>query len=167
MNTSRGHVRHVWRLLLVLVVVFGLALLARHSLVPPTFGAQGHFRGAAPAEIAALPLRYRGNDSCAECHEHEALIKMANAGAHKNLLCENCHGPSRGHGVKGKGQLKLVVDRSPGACLRCHARVTGRPDVLKLIQEKQHASDWDFTLGTPCAECHDVHSPTDSPPVKE
>lgn len=158
-----GHLGHIFRLGTLLVVALAVAVIAQRQLRPATFGAQGHFRAAAIGENSRQPVRHLGGATCAECHEHEEVVKKAAAGVHKTIACENCHGPARGHAIESKARRKLAVDASTRACLTCHAQVSGRPDILKLIDFERHKSDWDIKATDRCVSCHDAHSPTDSP----
>lgn len=61
-----------------LLIVFGLLIsglvLARHFLIPKTFGKIGHYRAAAVDAIAARKIKYAGHEACAMCHEEHCQI---------------------------------------------------------------------------------------------
>jgi cytochrome c553 len=67
------HARHVFRVVLVLVVVISAVVLTRGFLVPKSYGDYGAYRGDNVAEQAAIrPPRHGGPASCAPCHAKEA-----------------------------------------------------------------------------------------------
>ena len=77
-----SHVRHVFRVALVVAVGLAVALLARGFLVPASYGLYGPYRHDNVAEQMNVraPV-HRGPAACGECHGDE-LEKRA-AGSHK------------------------------------------------------------------------------------
>lgn len=72
-----------------------LFLIARHFLIPESFGKYGHYRANSIDKIGALPVKYAGKALCIECHDIEAE-KLA-SDAHSGLSCEVCHRPGTLH----------------------------------------------------------------------
>ena len=76
----------------VFIILF---LVARHFLIPESFGKYGHYRANSIDETAALPINYAGKTVCIECHDTEAELLASDA--HAGLSCEVCHGPNAKH----------------------------------------------------------------------
>jgi mono/diheme cytochrome c family protein len=141
--------------LLVAVVIFGAALiLARHYLVPPTFGAIGHYRAAAVGQIAARPVKYAGREACADCHQD--VIEVHDRGRHQFVGCEACHGPAAAHAA-APTDVKPRVPRERNFCPRCHEYDASRPTGFPQIEQATH------NTGQPCITCHNPHAP--APPT--
>lgn len=129
---------------------------ARYLLTPDSFGAYGFYRGDALAERAMLPLSYGGEKSCAECHE-KINLQIANS-SHRDLGCENCHGPSQAHVVKSKDEsLNPPKLHKSDFCLRCHLDNQSRPGKFPQIEEPDHSE------GDSCFDCHQPHNPEEEP----
>jgi hypothetical protein len=141
--------------LLVLFVFFAVALLvARHYLVPPTFGQIGHYRAAAIPEIAARPVKYAGREACADCHQD--VIEVHSRGRHQFVGCETCHGPAAAH-VANPTEATPRVPRERDFCPRCHGYDPSRPTGFPQIEPASH------NPGKPCVTCHTPHAP--APPT--
>lgn len=145
------------RLIAVFALLIGGLVLARHFLVPPTFGKLGHYRAAAVDSAAALPIRYAGQQVCAECHDDIAELKENSR--HRGLTCEVCHGPAAVH-ADDPDALTPPAPRDRAYCPLCHsydpARPTGFPQIEQLTHNPAKA----------CIECHDPHEPA-TPHVPE
>lgn len=132
-----------------------LFLIARHFLIPESFGEYGHYRANSIDEIAALPIRYAGKAVCMECHEEEAQ-KLA-ADQHASLSCEVCHGPNALHADDYEVVEFLVKDGSRKFCGRCHSIDAARkPENIAQIDIKDHHLEKEN-----CIECHNPHAVTE------
>ena len=104
-----------------LLVVFGVAIaslvVARHYLIPPTFGKLGHYRAAAVDTVVAHKVKYAGHEVCALCHE--AVAKLHDTHRHRNVACEVCHGAAAGH-ADAPTDIKPPAPRQRAACPLCH-----------------------------------------------
>ncbi|MGE5362252.1 MAG: multiheme c-type cytochrome [Bacteroidales bacterium] len=141
--------------LLILFALFLVALLAaRHYLIPPTFGDEGHYRAAAVPEIAARAVKYAGREACADCHPD--VIETHSQGKHHFLGCETCHGPSAAHAANPT-EVKPRVPRERDFCPRCHSYDPSRPTGFPQIDPVSH------NPGNPCVACHMPHAP--APPT--
>lgn len=146
---------HVWRPLYVIITLVAIILIARALWIDKDFGIHdqsyvyGWYRQSNVEEWKNLTARYRGNEYCVNCHDDHAK-KLASA-QHKNIECENCHGPALSH---PGDPLKLVLDRSRDLCLRCHTRLvypTSQRSQIKGIDPNQHHP------GIECSACHKPH----------
>lgn len=148
---------HVIRPFLVVLGVIVLILIARKVMVPADFGSQergymyGFHRKSNEAEWKAVKPKYQGREYCKDCHETQYSSIMHSP--HKNINCENCHGPALTH---PDNPAKLSIDRSRALCLRCHAKLpypgSGRINI-KGIDPDTHNKEAE------CAGCHNPHDP--------
>ena len=149
---------HVFRPLLVVVVVVVLFLLFRNAMVPDDFGVNGEnftygfHRASSIDDWKAVSVKYRGKAYCEECHAEKYAENMVSM--HKNIECENCHGPALNHPDDPEA---LAIDRSRALCLRCHASLSfpdgGRSDIPGINSEEHNQ-------GEECSECHNPHNPS-------
>lgn len=141
-------------LIIIGVVLVGALVVARHLLVPDTFGKYGHYRAAAAEISRSIPMVYAGGQVCGECHED--IIETRAYSGHATLSCEICHGPALAHANMETDELP-PKPHGRDYCARCHeyeaARPTGFPQILTVSHNP----------GQPCRECHNPHDPT--PPV--
>lgn len=142
--------------LLPLFAIFILLfLVARHFLIPESFGKYGHYRANAIDEIAALPIRYAGKAACIECHEIEAE-KLA-SDLHAGLSCEICHGPNAKHADDYEFKDLLIKDGTRQFCSRCHSPNPSRKaEVVNQIDFKEHHPEKEK-----CTDCHNPHAVTE------
>ena len=137
-----------------LVILFALLVLglflARHYLVPKTFGRLGHYRAAALETIMARGIRYAGRQACADCHED--VVKMHGLSHHQTVACEACHGPAAAH-TEAPMEHKPPAPRGRGYCPLCHgydpSRPTGFPQIDPVAHNPLKA----------CISCHNPHAP--------
>jgi hypothetical protein len=149
--------RHVLHPLWVAIGLVGLILVARLFLVPDDFGVHGDsftynfHRLSNVQEWQDFPVKYKGRDSCMECHEEN--VRSIRRSPHKRVQCENCHGPSGNHPDDVEF---LPVDTSRDLCLRCHAFLdypnSARAEML-TIKDRIHKRRRE------CVECHYPHDP--------
>lgn len=148
---------HVLRPLWVAVGLVILILLIRQFIVPSDFGVHGrnftygYHRLSNIEEWKNFPVKYRGKDTCVECHEENAEENKDSK--HRILQCENCHGPALDHPEEPE---TLVIDTSRELCLRCHAYLpypTSQRAAISGIEPDEHNPDTD------CSECHNPHKP--------
>lgn len=150
---------HVLRPLWAAIGLVVLILLLRPFVVPEDFGVHGknftygYHRLSNIQEWKDFPVKYLGREYCIECHEEN--VRQNSLSSHKNIQCENCHGPAAGHPDEVE---TLVVDNSREQCLRCHSRLdypnTNRAS-LPSINAKRHKRKRE------CSKCHDPHNPTE------
>jgi hypothetical protein len=138
------------RLMLVLVVVLGVLFVGRAILVPPDFGEYGHFRTSAVEEEIAQKLSYAGHEICYECHDD--IVELKNAGYHRDVACEVCHGPAAAH-TEDVESIKLQLPRERGYCPLCHEFLPSRPTGFPQIVSASHNPI------KPCISCHEPHDP--------
>ena len=141
------------RLLGVFVVAGSGLLAARHYLIPPTFGALGHYRAAALNSVTVRQSKIAGASVCAECHD-DISSKRAK-GNHHTVSCEVCHGPAADHATNL--EPKPVIPQPRRFCPVCHAYDPSRPTGFPQIDPVAH------NPLTTCTKCHDPHAPV--PPV--
>lgn len=151
------HARHVFRVLLVLLVGVVVITIGRTFLVPSSYGMYGPYRFDNVAEQAsARPPLHGGAASCADCHDDRATALTK--GAHRTVNCEVCHAPLGLHVRDGDVVEKMRIDPSFTLCARCHRKILGRPEAFPQIALDQHQGG-EATKGKACLECHDPHSP--------
>jgi DnaJ-class molecular chaperone len=140
----------VTRLLVLFGALIGGLVVARHYLVPATFGKYGHYRAAAVDAIAAQKVRYAGHEVCAVCHDE--IAKTHDTHRHRHVACEVCHGPSAAH-AEDPEKIKPVVPRTRNACPLCHGYDPSRPTGFPQIDPVAH------NPMKPCYTCHNPHAP--------
>lgn len=138
------------RLLPLFAAFVILFLIARHFLVPASFGKYGHYRANSMNEIAALPIKYAGKAACVECHDTEA--KLLASDQHKGLSCEVCHGPGKQH--VDNYDNKLIKPGTRKDCGKCHSLNPARKvEVIDQIDIKTHHPEKEN-----CIDCHNPHA---------
>jgi len=141
------------RLAIVAVILLALLVFMRRILVPSDFGTFGHFRASAVEDIALQKIQYAGQVVCLECHED--IVGTKNAGYHKNVACEVCHGPAAAH-TAGEDTVGLQIPTSRARCLLCHEYLSSRPTGFPQIVSESHNP---MKL---CVSCHNPHDPRPS-----
>ncbi len=137
--------------LLVLFAALAVALvIARHFLLPKTFGQRGHYRAAAVDAIEKLPIHYAGREACAACHAD--IVAAHDAGRHQTVACEVCHGPAAAH-TEDPSSHQLPAPRTRGYCPLCHGYDPSRPTGFPQIDPIAH------NPLKPCITCHNPHRP--------
>jgi len=140
----------VTRLGFVIAAIVAVVLLLRFVVLPPSmFSAKPHQEAAVVREMAK-PVHHAGVAACRECHEAEFQEKYG--GAHRNIGCENCHGPSAAHAAD-ENAPKPPRPREREFCLRCHAYDASRPNGFPQVDPQQHRP------GKKCLSCHEAHDP--------
>lgn len=138
-------------LLPLLAFIVCLFLVARHFLIPESFGKYGHYRANSIDENAALPIRYAGKAVCMDCHDTEAA--KLESDLHKGLTCEVCHGPGALHADDPESN-KLIKSGTRDFCGRCHdLNAARRTEVIKQIDIKTHNTEREN-----CIDCHNPHA---------
>jgi cytochrome c553 len=140
----------VTRLGIVIAVIVAVVLLLRLVILPESlFSARPHQAAAAEREMAR-PLRHAGVAACRECHEEQFELKYG--GKHRNIGCENCHGPAASHAAD-KNAAKPPLPREREACLACHGYDSSRPNGFPQVDPLEHRPR------KKCISCHDPHDP--------
>lgn len=146
---------HVLRPLYPVLAIVVIILIARTFLTPDDFRTheQGYMYGwhrqSNVEEWKNFSVKYRGREFCVSCHAGQTQ-KLASA-PHKDIECENCHGPAKSHPAD---PLKLNVDRSRELCLRCHTSLaypTSQRLQIKGVNPDRH------NPGLNCVLCHKPH----------
>lgn len=148
---------HVYRPLLVVIAVVVLILVVRAVYVPDDFavGDRGYMYGwhrqGNEEEWKNVKVKYLEREYCQDCHTDRYTSIMASA--HRDIQCENCHGPAVDH---PDDRPALAIDKSRAHCLRCHFPLpyasSGRAKIPG-IDPDEHNPD------IACAECHNPHDP--------
>lgn len=140
------------RLALIFAIIIGLFLVARHFLVPKSFGEFGHYRGQSLIENQAKMPKYAGQKACADCHQDIVDLKSPNV--HKSLSCETCHGPGLEHINSTDSIIPVRVPKNREFCEMCHTKNAARKkDNIVQINITEH------NPGQKCIECHNPHNP--------
>ncbi len=159
---------HIYRLILVLVLVAVGFLVVQGFAIPTSWDSQNWYRKDALTELQELPLRFGGNESCASgnCHDgakpvrHQIRIDTLSNGTHQGLACEGCHGPLSDH-VQGGRKVNIArLDFTNDLCLRCHQELVSRPqDFAHFSETFLYHQLLDVKITKPCRACHDPHEP--------
>jgi predicted CXXCH cytochrome family protein len=136
-------------------ILFGIVFLAfvlpRLLETPPSLEDFG-FYPKSPEENARVwasqPLQFADPAECRSCHETNYVTWQESP--HRNVLCENCHGPAVAHIEEN---VRLDIDTSPELCLQCHGQAVGRRADFPQVDPAEHAGQQG------CVSCHDPHSP--------
>lgn len=149
--------RHVLHPLWVAVALIGGIFVAREFFVPDDFGVHGEsftynfHRLSNVQEWKDFPVKYQGWDSCTECHREQ--VRTVRRAPHRQIECENCHGPSGNHPDDVEF---LPKNTSRDLCLRCHAFLdyptNGRTQVPPVSARLHYRRQ-------ECVECHVPHDP--------
>jgi hypothetical protein len=142
---------HIRRLILVFVIFISLFLVARHFLVPDTFGKFGPYRAAALDDYSGIGIFYSGQQACFECHQDVEDLKVKDV--HSEIHCETCHGPGQKHCIS-KEVADILKPSGREFCGSCHA--------LNAAKQKNAVNQVDLSKhnnGKNCTECHNPHQP--------
>lgn len=139
------------RLALAFAIFISLFLIARHFLVPDTFGEYGHYRGASLIDNEQVEIHYAGQNACFECHQDIQDLKSKDV--HSELHCETCHGPGQKHVESGEAS-DIVKPAGREFCGRCHAmNAAKQKNAVFQVDLNKH------NIGKNCIECHNPHQP--------
>jgi cytochrome c553 len=161
--------RHIFRLILLIVVCGALAYAAKRFFTTSSFYEYGHYRGDSVADIASDKPKYKGIGYCTTCHAER--VAEWSKGIHyspdigKIVRCEVCHGAAGERDVRSlymasatgpdhPQNLRMTVPTDTRKlCTLCHERITGRPLQQRQIVVADHAGTQQ------CTDCHNPHSP--------
>jgi len=156
---------HVYRPLIVVIGIVALILVARYFYVPKDFGSyeRGYMyswhRKSDEEFWKNFKIKYQGKEYCKVCHEKNyATIGKS---PHKNIQCENCHGPAgTAEGIvhyDPDKRPKLAIDKSREQCYRCHVKLayptSARAKIKGFPDPEKH------NPGMECVLCHNPHDP--------
>ncbi|MDD5672745.1 MAG: cytochrome c3 family protein [Chitinivibrionales bacterium] len=156
--------KHIWRVFLLVLIAIAAFMVGRLLFVPKTFGQFGHYRAANVLEQRAFPVKYQGAESCEPCHADEFAL-WKNAG-HKTIVCEDCHAPYDSHIKNDEKFADMEINRTADFCLRCHQKLTARPEKFPQVNAIEHLAEFKMELtDTVCFKCHGPHDPTPKDPI--
>jgi hypothetical protein len=139
------------RLIIAFSIFIALFLLARHFLVPATFGQYGHYRAASLNDNSMPEIHYSGQQACFECHQDIEDLKAKDV--HSDIHCEICHGPGQKHVISADA-ADIVKPSGREFCGSCHAQNAAKPkNAIVQIDLNKHNVDKN------CIECHNPHQP--------
>jgi hypothetical protein len=139
------------RLALAFAIFISLFLVARHFLVPDTFGEYGHYRGASLIDNAKPEIHYSGQEACFKCHQDIEDKKAQDV--HSDIHCETCHGPGQTHVVSSKA-ADILKPGGRDFCGSCHAINAGKQkSTINQVDLSKH------NVGKNCIDCHNPHQP--------
>jgi Cytochrome c7 and related cytochrome c len=148
----------ITRIGFVLAVLVGAVILVRFVVLPPDVFSTKLHQSSTVRRIEALPVRYAGSATCAECHEDEYVTK--NKGYHRGLACETCHGAATGH-AEAPDEVTPPAPRDRKFCPVCHAYDPARPTGFPQINPTMH------NPRKACITCHQPHDPVPPEVPKE
>ncbi len=156
------HTKHIWRISLLLALLFLGVVIVRHFMVPDSFGETGFYRYDALFGEADKQIVHGVPGACGECHDDVATAKAG--GGHAAVRCEVCHAPLGTHVKDDEVVAAMRINRSYKLCGYCHERLQARPVEMVQIELREHLElePEDAIPHEACVECHDadsVHSP--------
>ncbi|MBI5093674.1 MAG: hypothetical protein HZB26_14675 [Candidatus Hydrogenedentes bacterium] len=155
------HTKHLWRVVLILVLAGAGAIIGRHFLIPKSFGEQGFYRYDSLGDYMTQPVRHGGDAACAACHKDRADAKAG--GKHATVSCESCHAPMASHATTEAKTADMPKNRDMTLCLWCHQKLRARPETMPQIEISEHLAALDpedAKKADVCFNCHDVHNPS-------
>ncbi len=166
------HTKHLWRAILIWIIVTLVYVLARGFLVPESFGKYGYYRGDNIQEQmnVRVPKHGAGIESCAVCHEDR--VKSIAQTPHKVINCETCHGPLRTHVEYDSIEAFLEnpdeydrtgpmeIHSAQELCIKCHDAQSAKPKGYPQVVVVTHLEEREMELEPDvCLECHNPHDP--------
>ncbi len=144
--------KHLVRAGALLLVLSLFAFVGLRVIPTPAFLAEYGFHPKDTQENtekwASLPIQYVSSSICINCHQDE--YSLWEAGTHRTVGCENCHGPARAHVETGTPE---VLDASRELCGLCHARLVSRPSNFPQVDMEEMGGNGQ------CITCHNPHEP--------
>jgi len=119
---------HVFRILLILIIVGVVGVAVRAMVLPKSFGEYGHYRGTAIEDEMNRPIRNGTNASCLACHPY--IREMHMEGVHKTVSCEFCHGPVADHVKDGKVIARLPKKQGKDYVMACPFHEDDTPSLV-------------------------------------
>lgn len=158
---------HVFRLIVLLVVLGVVLAFLRDLAVPRSWDHAKGYRLATLPELARLETHYEGEPSCVEgaCHlseyppGHARQREVLAGGGHSNLACEGCHGPISNHVTGGRALKRPPPAEPTNLCLGCHRPLLGRQAVPLFDPDNPLHEAEEPGRHPSCPDCHDPHDP--------
>lgn len=175
--------RHLWNLVLLLILGGAGFVVVRGQLVPETYGDRegryGPYRAAALEDAMAKPLVLISDATCHKCHED--VMHEREEAKHKSVRCYHCHGLAHEHvrlaeeAAKTPGKeippaeewdgdfltkIDLFVTQDRKTCLVCHESIIGMPKDFQQIVVAEHLEEQgadEVESPNVCFECHGGH----------
>jgi hypothetical protein len=157
------HTKHIWRAILLLMLVGVVGFVARHLMIPVSFGQKGFYRYDSLKDYMSQPVVHGDTDACRSCHQ--TVWDTAKKGKHAPVSCEECHGPLAAHVTENAKSGQAQVDRTYRECAMCHQQLVARPKKHPQVDPTAHlVKIGAITAGEPipegiCITCHDPHNP--------
>ena len=157
------HTQHIWRAVIILIVLLVVFITIQHFLVPESFGLAGHYRYDSLSELMDKPIIHGNITACKKCHDN--IQEERDKGKHVSVSCEVCHAPLAFHVKDDKKVDVMPINRSYTLCAYCHQKLEGRPKSFPQVTFKEHlvaqgAEILDKIPDKICITCHSVHSPS-------
>jgi len=152
------HTKHIWRAAFLLLFLFMGGIIARHFLIPHSFGAAGYYRYDSLLDFMRKEPVHGVPGACGECHDDIAEAKAA--GGHAAVRCEVCHATLASHVREGEVIAEMAINRSYTLCAYCHQALRARPASISQIDLREHL-ELEPGASFPreaCLECHDTES---------
>lgn len=169
------HTKHLWRAILLLLAVILIYVLGRVlvvSLLFPTFGEYGAYRGDSLREEMALEVRHgEGSVSCRPCHGD--MVDAFLGATHADINCETCHAPLITHvAFDDLGKLmadpgshertgEMGIQHAKDLCIRCHESQPAKPPEFPQVVIVDHLQEMEAENSADvCLDCHNPHDPS-------
>lgn len=158
------HTKHLWRVVLILMLIFVGGIVTRHFLIPDSFGLAGPYRYEALRDIKQQHPVHGSRTACQSCHAD--VWDTNQAGKHASVNCEVCHAPLTFHANDTEKIADMPSNRTTRLCADCHQVLPAKPDDMPQVDLMEHLislevapENGEIEDGT-CLVCHDVHNPS-------
>ena len=157
---------HVWRLLILIILVAVIAFTVQRLLRPEGYGEVGNYRVGGLYDTMAQDLVHQGKEVCGDCHDD--ILSVHEKDIHFGVNCEDCHGPGHLHVKYYLGEDDSIIEEAAAmpkeytleGCLFCHRELVSRPRDFPQVDPAEHYRFLKVTEpNTRCIECHSPHEP--------
>lgn len=130
---------HIYRLGIVLVIGLVAFMVIRSYAIPASWNYDVWYRSASLEDIAQLPLRHGGNESCKECHEDvsltEAVSVQSSIGNEFGDEFDDEFGAPNSPGGSENSDVETEFEHKTLSCESCHGALADHADADDKIDD--------------------------------